>query len=223
MVGVGGRSKACENCKSRRVKCGRSAPAQARHVCVLTSGDLRKPQCGRCVTARLQCGGPRGITIIQCDGHGKFARPEDRNPADCSALQVSTRATGQPHLEIHRGLSFPHDDVFTAFTLSHLLPEQGASESTPGILTRGSFLALATTYFGIKRQEKAITQYGFKRYSDALRVVHSALESSRPSPSFDLLEAIMIMALIEVRNTSYSAHLFLQLLVSHIGWRGRLD
>ena len=36
-------------------------------------------------------------------------------------------------------------------------------------------MALATTYFGIKRRERAVAQYGFKRYSEALKNVHTAL------------------------------------------------
>ncbi|KAG9193391.1 hypothetical protein G6011_03426 [Alternaria panax] len=64
-------------------------------------------------------------------------------------------------------------------------------------MTNQSYLALCTTYFGIKRQDRAITQFGFKRYSQALGSVHSALEEPMFSSSFDLLEAVMVMSLIE--------------------------
>lgn len=40
MVGVAGKSKACNDCKRRRVKCG-----------------LERPGCTRCVRARIQCSG----------------------------------------------------------------------------------------------------------------------------------------------------------------------
>lgn len=180
---------------------------------MLTSRDLRKPQCGRCVTARLQCGGTRGITFVQFDGHGQSAQPSDRgrDVAGCLAVEVGTRTPDTAtrlHQEIHRALSPSRDDVFTAFTLSNLLPVQSLLVFNPGVITIKSLSALATSYFGIKHQDRAITQYGFKRYSDALRAVHSALEASVSPPSFDLIEAVMLMGLIEVHQTFCSAHIF---------------
>ncbi|KAL1799239.1 hypothetical protein ACET3X_003276 [Alternaria dauci] len=182
MVGVGGRSKACDHCKRRRIKC-----------------DLAKPQCGRCIKARLQCGGPRGIAIIQY-GQRRCTRSDDPSPVRSFALKAIAAVPADvqhPIPGIHRGLSVFHDDTFTAFTLSNFLPISGVLDVAPGTLTTKSFLALATTYFGIKRQDSAVTQFGLKRYSDALGTVHSALAQSVSSPTFDLLEAIMVMSLIE--------------------------
>lgn len=71
----------------------------------------------------------------------------------------------------------------------------------PGInrtITGECFLALSTTYFGLKHQDKMITARGLLKYGGALRIVHEALAKDDASRSFDLLEAVMIMALIEV-------------------------
>lgn len=43
-----------------------------------------------------------------------------------------------------------------------------------------------------------ITARGLLKYGGALRIVHEALAKDDASRSFDLLEAVMIMALIEV-------------------------
>ena len=62
------------------------------------------------------------------------------------------------------------------------------------------FLALSTTYFGIKHHEKAVTTRGLSRYGAALQTLHEALADENASRSFDVLEAVMIMAVIEVRS-----------------------
>lgn len=41
MVGVGGRSKACDHCKRRRVKCGRSAPSCALRISIACVDVIR--------------------------------------------------------------------------------------------------------------------------------------------------------------------------------------
>ena len=167
----------------------------------LTSSDLSTPQCGRCIKARLECGGPRGITIIPFNGQRRPLRSISSAPVD--SCPVGTGATalvnfGQLNLQLQPGPSFSRDDIFISFTRSTFMPEADFLWLAPGTIAAESFMALATTYFGIKRQERAIAQYGFKRYSEALKNVHAALEEFNSSQSVDLLEAVMIMALIEV-------------------------
>ena len=65
-------------------------------------------------------------------------------------------------------------------------------------ITGKCFLALSTTYFGIKHHETAVTARELSRYGAALQTVHEALADDHASSSFDVLEAVMIMAVIEV-------------------------
>jgi hypothetical protein len=57
---------------------------------------------------------------------------------------------------------------------------------------------LSYTYFGVKHHDKDITQSGLQKYGRSLAALNSALAENHASRSFDVLEAIMIMALIEV-------------------------
>lgn len=95
-------------------------------------------------------------------------------------------------------LKLDQHDIFASFTISKLLPTQEGLSIAPGVITNEAFAALAATYFGIKQQETSIAELGFKKYSNALKIVHTALVDEQQSRSDDLLEAIMIMALIEV-------------------------
>jgi hypothetical protein len=104
---------------------------------------------------------------------------------------------------IPKPLTVPHDDMYQAFTQAHLLAGVEAISVDPGIdrvVTGKCFLALSTTYFGIKHHEKAVTAQGLSRYGTALQTVHNALTDEDASRSFDLLEAVMIMQVIEVRE-----------------------
>ena len=113
---------------------------------------------------------------------------------------------------IPKPLTVPHDDMYQAFTRSHLLTGVEAISVDPGIdrvITGKCFLALSTTYFGIKHHEKAVVTQGLSRYSTALQTVHEALIDEAASRSFDLLEAVMIMQVIEVSDKPGSKSLML--------------
>lgn len=209
MVGVGGRSKACENCRRRRVKCGKKYIVRTilrllRNICI----DLARPCCLRCQKARLLCSGPRGISIVHYSGPKDTARfpacPVD-NDVDSQMVQASVQHILKP-------LTVPHDDMYQAFTQAHLLSGVEAISVDPGIdrvITGKCFLALSTAYFGIKHHEKTVFTRGLSRYSIALQTVHDALRDEGASRSFDLLEAVMIMQVIEVTDKPESKLLML--------------
>lgn len=100
---------------------------------------------------------------------------------------------------IGMSLSMTQDDVFIAFTRSQFLPGDDSFLVASGAITSQCLLALATTYSGIELGQKAVLQQGLKRYGGALDAVHRALEIDHMSPLFDVLEAVMLMSLIEVR------------------------
>jgi hypothetical protein len=94
-----------------------------------------------------------------------------------------------------------YDDVVLTFTHMNLLPRTDKIPVAPDIsrtITSECFVALAYTYFGAKHNARNITQWGLQKYSRALTTVHTALTSRDVARSFDVLEAITIMALIEV-------------------------
>lgn len=101
-------------------------------------------------------------------------------------------------LDVRKELLPQHDDIFAAFTRSKLLPHDDQSIITSGAIALESFLALSTTYFGLKQKEKKVMQFGLGRYSRALATVQRALGDTNASQSFDVLESVMIMTLIEV-------------------------
>lgn len=122
-------------------------------------------------------------------------------------------------LRVTRPLAVPRDDLYQAFTHSHLLTGVEAILVNPGIdraITGKCFLALSTTYFGIKHHEKAVTSRGLSQYGNALHAVHEALQDQDASRSFDVLEAVMIMAVIEVRSLVKCSIPKLTELVSHL-------
>lgn len=129
-------------------------------------------------------------------------------------------------LQLNRTLTVPRDDLYQAFTHSHLLFGVEGVLVDPGIdraITGECFLALSTTYFGIKHYETAVTTRGLTRYGAALHTVHGALADDVASRSFDVLEAVMIMAVIEVRPLMERPILKLTQVVSDLGTRTWLD
>jgi hypothetical protein len=107
-----------------------------------------------------------------------------------------------------QSLAVPCDDVYLAFTHSRLLTGVEKILVGPWIdcaVTSECFLALSTTYFGVEQREKSIMVHGLSRYGAALQTLHKALADSVASRSFDVLEAVMIMALIEASLTLCAA------------------
>ncbi|USP74654.1 hypothetical protein yc1106_01928 [Curvularia clavata] len=101
---------------------------------------------------------------------------------------------------IMKPLTVPHDDLYQAFTHSQLITGVETFTIDPGIdrsITAECFLALSTTYFGMKHHEKTVITQGLSRYSAALQTVHKALADENASRSFDVLEAVMIIAVVE--------------------------
>ncbi|KAF9869724.1 hypothetical protein CkaCkLH20_12767 [Colletotrichum karsti] len=93
------------------------------------------------------------------------------------------------------------DDVFLTYTHTHLLREGDDIVVQPGTdrtITTKCFVALATTIFGLDNREKPIVQRGLRRYGVALKALNRALSDSDDCRSFDVLEAVIVMALFEL-------------------------
>lgn len=93
------------------------------------------------------------------------------------------------------------DDIFVTYTHKHLLRESEDIVVKPGTdrtITGKCFVALATTMFGLDNRQKPVVQRGLRKYGTALKALNNALGDPKGSRSFDVLEAVIVMALLEV-------------------------
>lgn len=93
------------------------------------------------------------------------------------------------------------DDVYASYAISYLLHESEDVVVSPDAnrtLTNKCFVALSTTIFGIDKKEPDVLQHGLYRYGTALKALNRALSDPQESRSFDVLEAIIVMAVFEV-------------------------
>ncbi|KAK0369429.1 hypothetical protein CLIM01_13210 [Colletotrichum limetticola] len=196
MVGVGGRSKACDHCRRRRVKC-----------------DLTAPECARCVKAQLKCGGCRGLSFIQYNGPRAATPGTDVSDISQAAPIIGSKTTAHSVVVPRKNEIIPTqigkqyltlgsmDDVYASYAMNHLLHESEEVVVNPDInrtLTNKCFVALSTTIFGIDKKEPHVLQHGLYRYGTALKALNRALSDPRESRSFDVLEAITVMAVFEM-------------------------
>jgi hypothetical protein len=163
---------------------------------------LARPECGQCTKTRLKCGGPRDLAIILYDGQSDAISGTNDHIDSANIFNTRNNANN-----IISHLPLSNDHLFTAFTRHNLLSGTDdivvASEIGRSI-TSQSFLALSYTYFGVKYHDKDITQSGLQKYGRSLAALNSALAENHTSRSLDVLEAIMVMALIEVCHSSLS-------------------
>jgi len=164
------------------------------------SQDLVKPKCGQCTKSRLECGGFRDLSFILYDNGPVRDAPKKTKANNTNGFKPS--ASPPPAFsDILYNPIIPRDDIFTAFTRMHFLPENPhivVPAHVNRTLASQCFLALSYTYFGLKHQDREITRHGLHRYSHALTSLNSALPKKYAAHSFDVLESIMLMALIEV-------------------------
>ncbi|KAH8690857.1 hypothetical protein BGW36DRAFT_305965, partial [Talaromyces proteolyticus] len=184
--GVAGRSKGCDNCRRRHIKC-----------------DLGQPACGRCVKADLKCGGSRDITFV----HYEVQTPDDEisrassSSPQRNSLVVSETPTFTPWSLLGAELSVSQDDMFVNYTRANLLHNiESNSIWVPEIdrkLGDASLLALATIFFGTEHRDSALIQRGLQKYSFTIEELNAALRDSTHCYSSDLFDAILTMALLE--------------------------
>ncbi|KAF2092986.1 hypothetical protein NA57DRAFT_49197 [Rhizodiscina lignyota] len=197
MVGIGGRSKACDNCRRRRVKC-----------------DQTRPECHKCLRLRLTCGGYPDLTVIQFDGRraGKPSQPDPVSADEAALIPFNSTSsheslslfTAGDEFLLNSEVQLHPEHIFISFTRSRLLQGPDSTNITgvlPRIVDRNlvqkSFLALATTYFGMEHKEKSLVQRGMQQYGHTLEDVHNALSDPSRRTSFDLLQSITIMGFFE--------------------------
>lgn len=89
------------------------------------------------------------------------------------------------------------------YTLAHLFKGNEQVDPTALYVERAlsdqCFPALATSYFGSEHREKAVLEQGLQRYGSALKDLNTALGDLERCKTYDVLEAVTLMSLFEVR------------------------
>ncbi|KAF2183204.1 hypothetical protein K469DRAFT_215531 [Zopfia rhizophila CBS 207.26] len=192
MVSRGGRSKACSNCRRRRVKC-----------------DETRPTCNRCRKLGLDCDGPKDATwIIET---GRFSS----KPQSCSANQPRTPHRSGLQL-VQRSspiyaslpLSAFEDNIYMSYARQYLLrggpielayeiaePDMQALASTDNqrlTLLRSALFSLAVTYFGTQNHLEKIMDKGYHLYGLVLQQLNTALSEPQSQTTDETILTIFI-------------------------------
>lgn len=207
-------SKACDQCRRRRVRC-----------------DKNRPRCFRCVKAKLTCGGYRPFEVIryECNvvkgkrklrqtptGSGADADTDTDPDADSpieSSLQLFQRSSPSAYQSFSpstTALSFLHclqvdpESNYQHYTYKHLFGSGFDGSSMPaeyalyGDLSKRSYIALSTYFFGNEHGDRAIIAHGLKLYGNAIKDLNGALGDQNRRRSFDVFGAVELLSTFEV-------------------------
>lgn len=92
------------------------------------------------------------------------------------------------------------DDLSKSLTLSRFLSEGNFLGLIPGAIAAESFMAFATKYYGIKVRQKLLHNMDSSDTAKHSMMSIHLLQNQIHHKSVDILEAVMIMALIEVSS-----------------------
>ena len=98
------------------------------------------------------------------------------------------------------------DDLSKSLTLSGFLSEGNFLGLSPGAIAAESFMAFATKYYGIKVRKKLLHNMDSSDTAKHSRMSIHLLQNQIHHKSVDILEAVMIMALIEVSSICPSCY-----------------
>lgn len=190
MAGKVSRSQACDHCRRRRIRC-----------------DQGRPQCLRCVKAKLICGGYRPFTVVQYDPANGSSKRRSR-PQDETFCSEHSRALLTSLSDVLSTEVIPLDPktVYLNYAHSNLLAN-GTSHvrrifPVKRDLSDRSFLALATYHFGHHYRNQDIIDQGLQQYGSVLRELNEALANDTKRGSFDTLDSVIVMIMFEVSQQS---------------------
>jgi hypothetical protein len=167
--------------------------------------DETRPNCKRCMKAKLTCGDWPSMTVIQFDGQAK--RQPQTLELKQESLEVEENGLAvmqSPNLSSPWSrITIPSDEIFVNYTLAHLLRSSDQMDIVivPGVertLSDQCFLALATSYFGNEHRDQTLVKRGFQRYGSALKGLNEALSDISKNKTYDVIESAVVMALFEV-------------------------
>ncbi|KAJ9365595.1 transcriptional regulator family: Fungal Specific TF [Paecilomyces variotii] len=221
MVGVAGKSKACNTCRKRKVAC-----------------DLQRPQCSQCIKSNRVCTGYQRKRIFifhqgtqethyetSINGPGASTTPVSRSTTspyqESNITFFSTHTRGRRSsprtrnqistLESNRSLLHVtyRKQLFNAYLRSHIPPSQLQSLGTPWLALipelasptealETSTLALATSKLGRLNNDPILTRESLRLYTSALRQLQKALWDPGLMYRDETLAACMALAMYEM-------------------------
>lgn len=192
-------SKACDQCRRRRVRC-----------------DESRPKCLRCVKAKLKCGGYRPFEVIRYEYDAVMRKKQSRQ----AGVRAGTEAAGEGGLTnsyesdsssttssdtdspISHNLRLDPIIVFCNYAHVRLFnTDDPQTWATPGIaqdLSHRSFVALATYFFGNEHGDPATVELGLRLYGRVIRDLNESLADDNKRRSLDIFGAVHIMTTFEV-------------------------
>ncbi|KAI8962827.1 hypothetical protein F5Y11DRAFT_347182 [Daldinia sp. FL1419] len=197
MVGVAGRSKGCNTCRKRRVKC-----------------DEAKPECYRCIKAGFECLGYQRATQWR---HTSLA------PVPASRLHISELVdvvqpmpvSFVPPRELSLG-AFERDMCTTHMFGNFVWRSYGAlwlnqaSEGKLGNLSLDAVTALSQLSFGLNNSVRELQLKGAAQYGRCLRILAEELrrESATGYDNRRLVVPILVLMMVSAIQTDRTAAVF---------------
>ena len=208
MVGVAGKSKACNDCKRRRVKCG-----------------FERPGCARCAKAKIQCSGydhqvffvnktPADPSVSAPVVLAKRRRNSPRAPENSSnqaeldrLVELANTSTDTPsyfRLEAFKLLQktyLPQPKVTETYS-SHLVPYGLAKavcelDDTCPVLDH-ALLALCTIQVYVTKTGNVSREQGAERYNKTLGYLSLALVTKTETRMVYILASIWLLSTVEL-------------------------
>ena len=147
------------------------------------------------------------MSVIQYEGKNPKAdvsQPYEGN-GDLVSLREKRLTPRRAQTESLLGitLGIPREEILVRYANTHLVFPNDLDKIVlePAMstgLTRQTFLALATTFFGTEQKDGTLVQQGLRQYSYAISRLNQALGDPKQYPTLDLLQSIVIMAMFEV-------------------------
>lgn len=197
MVGVAGRSKGCNTCRRRRVKC-----------------DEAKPQCYRCVKAGFECLGYERAVQWR---HTSLAPVQESrlHMSDCMdyAQPMSIGFAPAPELSL---VAF-EGDIYTAHMFGNFVWKtygtlwlDQAAEGRLGNLSLDAVRALAQSSFGLKNRVQDLQLKGAAQYGKCLRVLADELgrDDAAVHDSRRLVVPILVLMMVSAIQSDRTAAVF---------------
>ncbi|KAI0882077.1 uncharacterized protein GGS22DRAFT_54296 [Annulohypoxylon maeteangense] len=185
MVGVAGRSKGCNTCRRRRVKC-----------------DEAKPQCYRCTKAGFECLGYERAT--QWRHTSVSARPASRlHGPECTEQMQNIRIDFGPAPELSL-IAFEGDICTAQMFRNFVWKSYGslwldqAAEGRLGRLSLDAVKALARLNFGLSNRVPNFQLQGDAQYGKCLRVLIEELGKDRSGTCDNRTLVVPILVLMMV-------------------------
>ncbi|KAF2476922.1 uncharacterized protein BDR25DRAFT_42190 [Lindgomyces ingoldianus] len=195
MVSRGGRSRGCEQCRRRRVKC-----------------DETRPVCNRCTKRGIDCNGPKDATWINQNAalplRHTSNRPVTTSPTESQLVRYSssispnislTAFEENIYISYTRKVLFKGGPVALACDMVQLDTQSTSVSETPGLaLLRNAVVSLAVTFYGSQHHQPKITTNGYQLYGSTLRQLNIHLSKPQLQTTDETILTVFTCLLLEI-------------------------